>query len=602
MEPTPAVAPTPTSRAIQVATVSHNGITFSFDPVLGDAVHAHVLSRGVVSYTRLIFAPYGDCREVGCVEVYPVQEYREAFPDWPLPPVGAAPILRAQTQRLGFQNGTGTRSIRMYGQNVFWANNADLVYDYQGFTDDERYYVFVTLPIDAPILLTTANPEENTNDGALPVPTALPDDRAQRDSNIQAYNREVARQVDLLAAADFAPSLGVLDALVTSLRIEPPAVTPSKTGSFRLVAPIPPELLGAVTQLRADSDGTLWVVTTRGYALWSDGRWTVQPAGRGHSLIGVDDTGRMWFFVEQDGSRIYASGGESGQTLVEADAGWLPVPNPAGLEGRGVLTDANGWVWLVTDRDVRAFDGAEWTVSSREDMGMAPPADAEFSALFTLELIGQPGRIWVGECDWGGPGPMGGGGARWFDGQAWRGADSPVASGCVAAIREDSLGRVWVGLDTDLWRCDLVADEWTRFAPPQPPEGAHFRTITHIALDPTGEPWPLFPACGGGSCVDGAVRYRLQGGAWAQIGGIGQVKPEMLVFDGAGTPWLAGGGVYRIEANRPVEPPVALLATQAIAVDGDGRVWVAGWQVGIIGVQPATDMALWVLETLENEH
>jgi hypothetical protein len=589
--PTPTTEPTPTPLALQAPTV--NGITFEFDPTLGDTVYADTLSMGVVSYTRFAFAPDGDCREVGCVRVYPVQEYEEAFPNRPLPPLGAATILRAQTQPLGFQDGAGTRSIKMYGQNVFWANNADIVYEYQGFTDDEQHYVLVTLPIDASILLSTSDPKENANEGAIPVPSPLPDDFSQLDTTIHEYNQEVERQLDLLAAADFTPSLDMLDALVTSLRIESPTGT-SGPGSFSMVALIPPELLGEVTELRADPDGTLWVFATYGYALLRDGHWTVQPSERGQILIGVDNTRRMWFFIEEDGSKIYAWGDGPKYTL--ADVGWLPVLNPAGLEGRGVLTDANGWVWLVTDRDVRAFDGAEWMVFSPADMDMTPPPDADIATLFTLELLGEPGQIWVGECDSGGPGPVGGAGARWFDGRAWQGTDSPVASGCVTAIQEDSLGRVWVGVDADLWRYAPAIDDWTRFAPPQPPEGHHFRCVTEIALDPAGEPWPLFPVCDGASCGGGKVRYRLQDGAWTQIGGISHAVPETLVFDGAGTPWLVGGGVYRVEANRQVEPPVALLAVQAVTVDADGRVWVAGWQVGIIGVQPATDVALWVLE------
>jgi hypothetical protein len=170
--------------------------------------------------TEFAFAPAGYCREVGCVQVYDVQAYKEVFPDNYFPPRGAATILRAQELGLGFQGGAGTRSIRMYGQNIFWANNEALVYDFQAYTDDEQYYVRITFPIDAPILLSTYDPEQNTNEGALPVPSPLPDP-PERDSAIVEYNREAARQLDLLAAGDFAPALWVLDALVASVRVEP---------------------------------------------------------------------------------------------------------------------------------------------------------------------------------------------------------------------------------------------------------------------------------------------------------------------------------------------------------------------------------------------
>lgn len=592
---TPTTEPAPTPLAHHGPTVSSKGVTFDFDPSLGDTVYEHTDSMAGVNFTRFTFAPDGWCRNVGCVEVYPVKEYEEALPNWPLPPVGAATVLRAQDKPLNFQNGGGARSIRMRGQDGFFANNEDLVYDFQGLTDDEQYYVSIIIPIDAPILLSTADPDENENAAAIPVPE-LPSNYNELSDVIQEYNQEATQQLNQLAAADFTPSLDVLDALVASLRIEapPPLVAPSQAGQLRLVALIPPALLGEVTGLRADPDGDLWVFATYGYAVWRDGQWTTQPSGRDQILIGVDDAERMWFFIEEDRSKITFWDGGPEFTL--ADDGWLPVPDPAWLEGRGVLTDGAERVWLATEQDVRAFDGTRWTVFAAPDMDMTPPQDPGILTMFTLELVGEPGQIWVGECDWGGPGPLGGGGARWFDGQAWQGADSPVGSGCVVAIEEDSLGRVWVGLDADLWRYDPSADEWTRFGPPQPTERYRIGYVTDIAIDPTGEPWPLFALCGGASCGGEQARYRLHDGAWAQIGDVSYGMDQTLVFDGAGTPWLLGGGMYQVESNQPVEPPISLLAVQAVTVDTVGRVWVAGWQVGIIGVQPATDVALWMFQ------
>lgn len=373
-----------------------------------------------------------------------------------------------------------------------------------------------------------------------------------------------------------------------------PTTTPKPTelraGPFRMIGPIPPVLLGEVTGLRADPDGSLWVMTTYGYMLLRDGKWTMQPSGHAQTLIGADDAGRMWFFLEGDGSQMYYWDGGPEFTLT--DTGWIPVPNPTRLTGRGVLTDPDGRGWLVTEQDVRVFDGARWSVFSWEDLGMPPPTDQDIYTWFTLELVGDPGQIWVGECDWTGPGPDGGGGARWFDGQTWRGAESPVASGCVTAIREDSLGHVWVGVDSDLWRYDPVVDEWERFPPPQPPEGYRFVYITDIAFDPSGEPWPLFPRCGGASCVGAEARYRLHAGEWIEIGEA-SYSPQILAFDSTGTPWLfLGGLVYRIEAAQLVEPPAAKLDVAAATVDAAGRVWVAGAGAG-------GEMAVWVLETEE---
>jgi len=52
----------------------------------------------------------------------------------------------------------------------------------------------------------------------------------------------------------------------------------------------------------------------------------------------------------------------------------------------------------------------------------------------------------MGECDWDGPGLVGGCGARWYDEHTWHGADLPVASGCMTVIEEDRFGVSGSGL------------------------------------------------------------------------------------------------------------------------------------------------------------
>ncbi|MBN1955384.1 MAG: hypothetical protein JW900_10085 [Anaerolineae bacterium] len=600
--PQPAPTSTPTSEptaallALTGPAISYHGVTFNVDPTLGETVYAQMVPWAEIDYVRLSFAPDGLCREAGCVEVFSVQEYREAFPDRPMPPLGAATIVRAQTRQLEFQNGSGSRAIKMYGHDVYWVNNEDIVYVFEGYTSDEAYHVLVTLPIDAPILLSSAEPEENVNEAAIPVPTPLPGNYDELADVMAEYNQNVVQQLDLLTAADFSPSLDALDALVTSLQIEaPPEGGPASGGSLRMVSLVPPALLGEVKEFRIEPDGSAWVYATYGYGVLRDGDWTTYVIDRDDILVDVDDSGRMWLFAGEDGSSIYTWDGAADE-YTPADAGWLPVADPARLVRRDLLTDNAGRIWLTTGQDVRFFDGTRWAVFTFQDLGMTPPEDPELFTSFVPRLTGGGSLVWIGECHYGGPGPMGGSGARWFDGESWHGADSPAAEGCVTGIQEDSQGRVWLGIGSNLWRYDPAADEWTQFAPPQPPEGARFLYLTNLVIDPADEPWLLFPLCSGASCGGAEVRYRLHNDAWAQVGEISYNTNPILVFDGAGTPWLMSGGIYRIEENRPVEPSIALIVVQAAATDCAGQVWIAGWQVGIIGVQPATDVALWVLE------
>jgi hypothetical protein len=216
--------------------ISYHGISFTVDPVLGEAVFADTAS-GPPGYAEFSFAPGARCRATGCVIVYPVEAYREDIPfggdlidglqsaiedqsDSYFPALAAHILLRAQTQHVRFQNGAGIGAVVMGGQDLFFANNESLQYEFHGLTDDGRYYVQVMFPIAAPMLLSTFDPAENVNEDAIPVPE-LPEDDRQASIVINEYNEEAERQLDVLDGSSFTPDLGSLDALVDSLLVAP---------------------------------------------------------------------------------------------------------------------------------------------------------------------------------------------------------------------------------------------------------------------------------------------------------------------------------------------------------------------------------------------
>ncbi len=216
--------------------VFYHGISFTVDPALGDAVFADTASDSP-GYAQFSFAPDGWCRAVGCVIVHPVASYREGLPfgddvigdlrsaieaqsnDY-FPVLMAHILLRARTEHIWFQGGMGIRAVVMKGQDLFFANNESLQYEFHGLTDDGKYYVEVMFPISAPILLSAFDPAENTNEAALPVPE-LPADGVQAGAVMREYNEETERQLDALDSSSFTPDLAALDALVNSLRIAP---------------------------------------------------------------------------------------------------------------------------------------------------------------------------------------------------------------------------------------------------------------------------------------------------------------------------------------------------------------------------------------------
>ncbi len=329
-----------------------------------------------------------------------------------------------------------------------------------------------------------------------------------------------------------------------------------------------------VLDLLAEPGGSLWLLTDLRVLHYAQGTWTDYLSQFSGTLLGLDSAHRVWV-LSPDSNEVSAWDG-SVWTSFGPQAGWQPMQPPAypGETHAKLATDALGQVWLATDRDVRRFDGARWKVYSLADLGMPAPASADVLPETTLTFLPASRYVWVMSCDWIGPGPAGGGGARWYDGKAWHGSNSPVASGCATVVNEDKLGNIWLGLDHDLWRLATPSGTWQSFPAPTPPQGNFFGYFADLALDASGDPWPELEICGGASCYVGAVRYHVAAGEWVQVGDVA-FDNSSLVFDAAGQGWLfTPGQVYRI-ANDQLEP-VAELSILQVAVDPSGNLWMIG--------------------------
>ncbi len=375
---------------------------------------------------------------------------------------------------------------------------------------------------------------------------------------------------------------------------------PSVAGPFRKVAMLDLLAKDWDTVLHAQPDGSLWLMTRAGYATFREGRWDTQFVNEEQRVVGVDADGRTWIFGKT-GERIYYQ--RAGEELTPATAGWTPVWSTLALQGRGVLSDGQGWVWLATDQDVRVFDGEQWTIYTREAIGVPAAAEDTLTG-FRLTYVESLQQMWVGLCDWYGEAGPYGGGARWFDGQTWRGAQFPATAGCVTAIAADAEGRVWLGMDEGIvQRFDQASGNWQQFTLPAPGD-YRMSYVATLTVGPDGTPWALAallpPVCGGASCDDSArAFYHFQNGVWIEVLGPDDDSEDALsansslriLFDGMGTPWIfIGWAVYRVENNRLVEPSVAELYPLAVTVDAAGQIWT-------IAQADNDEPALWVLES-----
>ncbi|HEX7541208.1 MAG TPA: hypothetical protein VF352_03680, partial [Anaerolineales bacterium] len=126
-----------------------------------------------------------------------------------LPSFNAAQIFHAQYQVLPFASGGGIRYLTEYAQYYAPVNNNDLFYTYQGLTSDGKYWVSAILPINNPILPANAvNP-----------PGGLSWD--EFNNNYGPYITDMIDQLNSQTSGSYTPTLAALDALVTSITIQP---------------------------------------------------------------------------------------------------------------------------------------------------------------------------------------------------------------------------------------------------------------------------------------------------------------------------------------------------------------------------------------------
>ncbi len=123
-----------------------------------------------------------------------------------LPLTNSAQVFHAQVQYLEFGNIQGLRFISQHSQDPHPIMlSQELFYTFQGFTADDTYYVAAFFP------LTTA---------ILPDKIEVEDWDAFH-ANYDTYLLETTAVLDQLPPTEFTPDLTLLDAVVTSLSVDP---------------------------------------------------------------------------------------------------------------------------------------------------------------------------------------------------------------------------------------------------------------------------------------------------------------------------------------------------------------------------------------------
>jgi hypothetical protein len=134
-----------------------------------------------------------------------------------VPFFNAAQVFASNVQAVSFQNGSGIRFVTEYAQYAAPVNNHELVYHFQGFSEDGEYYIVAIFPIIAPALAETGDASAALPPGGVLYPSFDdPDPEA-----LQKYYDDVASLLNATPPDAFTPSISQLDALIQSMWVAP---------------------------------------------------------------------------------------------------------------------------------------------------------------------------------------------------------------------------------------------------------------------------------------------------------------------------------------------------------------------------------------------
>ena len=274
-----------------------------------------------------------------------------------LPLHNAAQVFHSQVTYLTFANGAGVRYVTAFSQEASPITNQQLIYTFQGLTDDGQYYVAAFFPVKTAVLPDTVQV----------------DDWEAFNINYPTYVAETKAMLNDLTPLDFTPDLTLLDAVVTSLRVEPDV---ELSGAETAVHPVDLGLRqpigvyqvydgtnGLYRLYRVEMDGNPRQVAERPYPLL--------PAPDAAHAVYMDDDRRLWLVDLADGSERQLAEG--------TDLSWLHVWGDAHtlLLGVYLSTDESEGLSLsgghVATLDI---DSGELQIIEEEYLSLGRPAMA----------------------------------------------------------------------------------------------------------------------------------------------------------------------------------------------------------------------------------
>lgn len=195
----PAVSPDSNSPYWEILP-QHQVFTFE-----GYEISEHLLKAQIFLYPVAELDSYNDGASQIADDLKKLLEDNVVGENLPfLPLFNAAQVMHAKVEFMDFGNGKGVRYLTQFDQAPIPINNFELIYTYQGLSEDGKYYIAAIFPVTHLEL-----PESNDVYG----------DQEFIMENFVTEMAESVTKLESLPDSGFSPDLTMLDALIQSIVI-----------------------------------------------------------------------------------------------------------------------------------------------------------------------------------------------------------------------------------------------------------------------------------------------------------------------------------------------------------------------------------------------
>lgn len=288
--------------------------------------------------------------------------------------------------------------------------------------------------------------------------------------------------------------------------------------------------------------------------------------------LGLDSTGYFWMFSD-DGAIINRWDGEYLESFDRSN-GWTTnvVIDQVTSSFDTFLVGPGNSVWISTSRDIRHFDGDRWRTYYPIETHLTIIRIAGVKNSIPISVTESGETLWAGSCSWIENFPMAGSGPVQFEGNKWTSVDFPASGGCILHLEGTSDGMIWVSTPDALWRGDLNAGEWEKFALPERNDVSSLvQLIENLTISPEGIPWLLVSSRQADKPYD-TILYRLIHGEFMPVRKYTSLASQRLFFSDEATYSFENGYLYELKNDSwrlVISDKIDL-----VTVDSLGQLWV----------------------------